>query len=411
MGAGDEAGLDRVAAALDWVDERLGGAPVTLLVENTAGQGSSLGHSFEHLAGLLDRVRRPARLGFCVDTCHLLAAGYDFRDAEGYRAVFAEFDRRVGVERIRAFHLNDSKKDVGSRVDRHEHIGRGFVGNPAFARILHDPRFRRVPKVLETPKTDDMDRKNLALLRRLAALPPPSDRGAARRAGAPLVAERDDDPLALRPRRHAPGSTVRGTSPRTRHSHASHRRRPLEFMVPGAGGGRARRGAAAVDRRGAAARPRRGVGASRPRRDHARSPSLALHRTPRPARKLPGSSVSVVGAARPRPMGAGDSPLGADSGVDARSAARGIGTRAGRIRDRGAARGARRADAGHRGRRSLAAPARCGSPRSDRHVSTPRRSRRGRDRRPRPRPAGHWWMPRARALSPWGRSCPTTWPS
>lgn len=181
MGAGEEAGLDRVARALDWVDERLGGAPVTLLVENTAGQGSSLGHSLEHLEGLLERVRRPALLGFCIDTCHLLAAGYDFRDAEGYRAVFAEFDRRIGVEHIRAFHLNDSKKALGSRVDRHEHIGRGFVGNPAFARILHDPRFRRVPKVLETPKTDDMDRKNLALLRRLASLPPPSDNGAARR--------------------------------------------------------------------------------------------------------------------------------------------------------------------------------------------------------------------------------------
>lgn len=181
MGAGEETGLDRVARALDWVDEHLGGAPVTLLVENTAGQGSSLGHRFEHLAGLLDRVRRPELLGFCVDTCHLLAAGYDFRDAEGYRAVFAEFDRRIGLERIRAFHLNDSKKDCGCRVDRHEHIGRGFVGNPAFARILHDPRFRLVPKVLETPKADDMDRKNLALLRRLASLPPPSGDGASRR--------------------------------------------------------------------------------------------------------------------------------------------------------------------------------------------------------------------------------------
>ncbi len=184
MGAGEDAGLDRVAAALDWVDERLGGAPVMLLVENTAGQGSSLGHRFEHLAGLLDRVRRPALLGFCIDTCHLLVAGYDFRDAEGYRSVVAEFDGLIGVERIRAFHLNDSKKDRGSRVDRHEHIGRGFVGTPAFARILHDPRFRLVPKVLETPKLDDMDRKNLALLRRLASLPPPSDAadaGAARR--------------------------------------------------------------------------------------------------------------------------------------------------------------------------------------------------------------------------------------
>jgi deoxyribonuclease-4 len=184
MGAGEAAGLDRVAQALDWVDERLGGAPVTLLVENTAGQGSSLGHRFEHLAGLLDRVRRPALLGFCIDTCHLLAAGYDFRDADGYRAVFSEFDSRIGIDHIRAFHLNDSKKDCGSRVDRHEHIGRGFVGNPSFARILHDPRFRHAPKVLETPKTDDMDRKNLALLRRLAALPPPSDisdTGAARR--------------------------------------------------------------------------------------------------------------------------------------------------------------------------------------------------------------------------------------
>ncbi len=173
VGSGEAAGLDRIAAALDRTDAELGDAPVTLLLENTAGQGSSLGNRFEHLAGVFERVRRPERLGVCLDTCHLLAAGYDFRGPAGYARVTAELDRTVGLSRVRAFHLNDSKKGLGSRVDRHEHIGKGHVGTTAFRLIMTDPRFAGVPKVIETPKAGDMDRRNLALLRRFASMPRP----------------------------------------------------------------------------------------------------------------------------------------------------------------------------------------------------------------------------------------------
>ena len=168
MGAGEEAGLARIVRALDRAARALAETPVTLLLENTAGQGTVLGSRFEHLARVIGSVEHPDRLGVCVDTCHLLAAGYDFRSPAGYREVFEEFDRLLGIGRIRAFHLNDSKQDLGSRVDRHEHIGKGHVGSAAFRMILQDPRFRDAPKVLETPKKDEMDRRNLALLRRLA---------------------------------------------------------------------------------------------------------------------------------------------------------------------------------------------------------------------------------------------------
>jgi deoxyribonuclease-4 len=168
MGAGERPGLDRIVSALDWVIERTPDT-VTLLLENTAGQGSALGWSLEHLEIIRSGVRIPERTGICIDTCHLLAAGYDFRTEEGYGAVFGEIERRFGRGTVKAFHLNDSKKDLGCRVDRHEHIGAGYVGNRGFSLLLGDPRFRGVPMVLETPKGDAMDRKNLARLRRLAS--------------------------------------------------------------------------------------------------------------------------------------------------------------------------------------------------------------------------------------------------
>ncbi len=174
MGSGEEAGLDRIVSALDWVEERLDGASVVPLLENTAGQGSAIGCRFEHLAGVMARVRRPERLGVCLDTCHLLAAGYDFRTPAAYRAVMEALDRTVGLSRVRAFHVNDSKKGPGSRVDRHEHIGKGHVGSTAFRLLMTDPRFAGAPKVIETPKKDDMDRRNLALLRRFASMPRPA---------------------------------------------------------------------------------------------------------------------------------------------------------------------------------------------------------------------------------------------
>jgi deoxyribonuclease IV len=154
------------------------GARTMVLLEHTAGQGTNLGHRFEHLAAILERVDGSPRVGVCLDTCHLLAAGYDLCSDEGYAATFDEFDRIVGLDRIKAFHLNDSKKPCGSRVDRHEHIGKGFLGLEPFRRLLNDPRFDALPMLLETPKletpeskrrsdVDPWDARNLRTLRKL----------------------------------------------------------------------------------------------------------------------------------------------------------------------------------------------------------------------------------------------------
>jgi deoxyribonuclease-4 len=170
LGAGEESGLRRIVESLDWVCERSDGSSTVLLLENTAGMGSGLGYRLTHLAEILDHVRRPGRLGVCIDTCHLLASGVEFRTEESYAQLLGEMGRLFGIDRIRAMHLNDSKKDLGSRVDRHEHIGKGCIGSRPFGWILRDPRLSGVPKVIETAKAGEMDRKNLALLRRLAAV-------------------------------------------------------------------------------------------------------------------------------------------------------------------------------------------------------------------------------------------------
>jgi deoxyribonuclease-4 len=178
VGTGAGKGLDRVARALDAI---FGARPVkgirpaavskelAVLLEVTAGQGSALGSTFEELAAILDRAASARRLGVCFDTCHALAAGYEFRDALSYRETFRDFDRIVGIPRLKAFHLNDSKGGLGSRLDRHEHIGRGQIGLEAFRLILLDPRFRGLPMLLETPKGEDLaeDRDNLAILREM----------------------------------------------------------------------------------------------------------------------------------------------------------------------------------------------------------------------------------------------------
>jgi deoxyribonuclease IV len=180
VGSGATEGATRVVRALDAL---LGARPSNgvraaavpkgfkVLLEITAGQGSSLGSTFEEIAWILRRASCSRGLGVCFDTCHALAAGYEFRDARSYRETFAEFDRIVGIPRIRAFHLNDSKGGLGSRLDRHEHIGRGEVGLEAFRLILADRRFRGVPMVLETPKGEDLaeDRRNLAVLHAMVA--------------------------------------------------------------------------------------------------------------------------------------------------------------------------------------------------------------------------------------------------
>ncbi len=139
-----------------------------ILVETTAGQGSTLGHTFEQLAAVLEAVDNPARVGVCLDTCHIFAAGYDLRTPEAYAATMERLDAVIGLERIALIHANDSKRELGSRIDRHAHIGQGELGEEAFRLLLTDPRLLAVPVVLETPKTDEMDRVNLATLRRLA---------------------------------------------------------------------------------------------------------------------------------------------------------------------------------------------------------------------------------------------------
>jgi deoxyribonuclease-4 len=169
MGSGEEAGLARIAAALDEVHARLPGYRAQVWLEITAGQGSWLGYRFEQLRAMIHAIREPERVGICFDTQHALAAGYELRTREGYDATWAEFERTIGLERLRAIHLNDSKTDLGSRVDRHEQIGQGRLGPEPFRFLLNDPRLREVPMVLETEKGPDLaeDKAALALLRSL----------------------------------------------------------------------------------------------------------------------------------------------------------------------------------------------------------------------------------------------------
>lgn len=169
LGAGIEAGLDRVARAVREVLRRTRGYRVRVALENTAGGGGTVGRTFGELGALLTRLQGARRVGVCLDTCHLFAAGYDIRSAAGYHAAMDECAREVGMSRVLAFHLNDARASLGSGLDRHEHIGRGHLGLPAFRLLLNDPRFATVPKVLETPKDPEpqADLRNLATLRRL----------------------------------------------------------------------------------------------------------------------------------------------------------------------------------------------------------------------------------------------------
>jgi len=178
--AGNEAdGLSLIAdALLGLLRDRRRGKTMVLL-EQTAGQGTALGATFEQLASIIARMDDHARVGVCLDTCHLLAAGYDIVSPEGYAATFKQFARVVGFDRLKAFHLNDSKRPLGSRVDRHEHIGQGHLGLEPFRRLVNDRRFRSLPMLLETPKSegkasgpivvDPMDEQNLYALRSLIA--------------------------------------------------------------------------------------------------------------------------------------------------------------------------------------------------------------------------------------------------
>jgi deoxyribonuclease-4 len=154
MGEGEEVGLRRVAASLDAVHAQVPADGVITCLEITAGQGSSLGYRLEHLATIIDLVKEPKRLGVCLDTAHLFAAGYDFRGRK-YAKFRKELDSTVGVRAVRVLHLNDSKKDLGTRVDRHDHIGKGFIGLDGFRPFVRDEAFANIPKILETPKDKD----------------------------------------------------------------------------------------------------------------------------------------------------------------------------------------------------------------------------------------------------------------
>jgi deoxyribonuclease-4 len=169
MGSGVEAGLARIAAGLDLVHQRLPGYTVKIALEITAGQGTHLGAKFEEIAALLERCQQRERLTVCFDTCHALVAGYEFRTPESYRAMMAAFDRVIGLSRLTVFHVNDSEKDLGSRVDRHAHIGQGCIGLEPFGYFLNDPRFQHIPFLLETPVDDDPG-DNIRNLERLRGL-------------------------------------------------------------------------------------------------------------------------------------------------------------------------------------------------------------------------------------------------
>ncbi len=167
-GDGVETGLQRFVHNLDQAIE-LADKQVTVLLETTAGQGTGLGSQFEELAYIINNSKHSDKLAVCVDTCHIFAAGYDIRSQESYQETMAAFDKLIGIERIRFFHLNDSKKELGCRVDRHEHIGKGAIGVEGFRNLLNDPRFKDHPMTLETPKGKDLqeDRDNLTTLRGL----------------------------------------------------------------------------------------------------------------------------------------------------------------------------------------------------------------------------------------------------
>jgi deoxyribonuclease-4 len=168
MGKGEDRGISRIASSINEIFAENTGLETRLLLETTAGQGSGLGHTFEQLSSIMDQVKDVDRLGICLDTSHIFAAGYDIRNSASYRRTIDTFDSTIGIEKLYIIHLNDSKKELGSRVDRHENIGEGYIGIKAFELLMNDMRFLDVPKIIETPKKkedQDCDRVNLNRLR------------------------------------------------------------------------------------------------------------------------------------------------------------------------------------------------------------------------------------------------------
>ena len=171
VGAGEEHGIRLIAESLNRIHDATPGIHVLTTLETTAGQGSALGYKFEQLGRMIDLVERKERMAICMDTCHIFAAGYPIATEDGWEATMRSFHEIIGLERLVAIHVNDSKKDFGSRVDRHEHIGKGRIGKAAFRSLMNDRRLEHVPKILETPKSEDMheDVRNMKVLRSLIA--------------------------------------------------------------------------------------------------------------------------------------------------------------------------------------------------------------------------------------------------
>lgn len=172
LGAGYEEGILRISESLNIIFNETEMHGVTILLETTAGQGTNIGCCFEHISGIIEKIELSEKIGVCLDTCHIFAAGYDISTYEGYIKTFEEFDAKIGLEKLKVVHLNDSKKGLGSRVDRHEHIGKGLLGLKLFEYLLNDERLKNVSMILETPKGYDengvdMDVVNLEILRKL----------------------------------------------------------------------------------------------------------------------------------------------------------------------------------------------------------------------------------------------------
>lgn len=168
-GQGEKDGLKIIAESINIAHEKTKGFKVGSMLELTAGQGTALGYTFEHIAEIIEMVEEKNRMSVCIDTAHIFAAGYDIRSPKAYKKTMKEFDNIIGLNRLRCFHMNDSKKDLGSRVDRHEHIGKGFIGLEGFANIMNDKKIEKIPKVLETPKGKEQleDLENLKTLKSL----------------------------------------------------------------------------------------------------------------------------------------------------------------------------------------------------------------------------------------------------
>jgi len=169
LGQGEDYGLKKIADTLNKLHQETENCNVISVIETTSGQGTNLGYKFEHINKIIEMVENKKRIGVCIDTCHIFSAGYDIRDNKNFSMTIKLFDETIGLKYLKVLHLNDCKSDLGSRVDRHEHIGKGKIGLKAFSYFMNDKRFKNIPKIIETPKSKDLkeDIVNLKLLRKL----------------------------------------------------------------------------------------------------------------------------------------------------------------------------------------------------------------------------------------------------